>query len=37
MKRTKRRENVKNFFKLDNQFHEIFIKACGNEKLYMPL
>ncbi|MEE9542746.1 MAG: GntR family transcriptional regulator, partial [Thermodesulfobacteriota bacterium] len=27
--------NVKTFFKLDNQFHEIFIKACGNEKLYL--
>lgn len=26
--------HVKTFFKLDNQFHEIFIKACGNEKLY---
>lgn len=28
-----RRNDVKEFFDLDNQFHEIFHKACGNEKL----
>ncbi len=27
------KDNVKSFFKLDNQFHEVFLTACGNEKL----
>ena len=27
------KDNVKAFFRLDNQFHEIFLTACGNEKL----
>lgn len=27
------KDDVKNFFKLDNQFHDTFLKACGNEKL----
>ncbi len=26
--------NVKNFFRVHNEFHEVFIKAAGNEKLY---
>ncbi|MBI5561119.1 MAG: GntR family transcriptional regulator [Deltaproteobacteria bacterium] len=25
--------DVKEFFKLDNQFHETFLRACGNDKL----
>ncbi len=28
------KEDVKNFFKCDNRFHDIFLKACGNDKLY---
>ncbi|HHL39696.1 MAG TPA: GntR family transcriptional regulator [Deltaproteobacteria bacterium] len=27
------RDDVKGFFRLDNLFHEIFLRACGNEKL----
>ncbi|MFQ5465159.1 MAG: GntR family transcriptional regulator [Thermodesulfobacteriota bacterium] len=27
------RGDVKNFFRLDNQFHDTFLVACGNEKL----
>lgn len=27
------KNDIKGFFKLDNQFHDIFLKACGNEKL----
>jgi len=27
------RDDVKNFFKLDNQFHDVFLGACGNDKL----
>jgi DNA-binding GntR family transcriptional regulator len=34
MAKSEERGNVKNFFKLDNQFHEVFIKASRNEKLY---
>jgi DNA-binding GntR family transcriptional regulator len=34
MGKNEEKGNVKTFFKLDNQFHEILIKACGNEKLY---
>jgi len=26
--------DVKNFFRVHNEFHELFIKAAGNEKLY---
>lgn len=26
--------DVKNFFRVHNEFHEVFIKAAGNEKLY---
>lgn len=33
MAKNEEKGHVKNFFKLDNQFHEVFIKACGNEKL----
>lgn len=28
------RSDFKGFFKLDNQFHDTFIKACGNDKLF---
>lgn len=28
------KNDVKGFFKLDNQFHDIFLKSCGNTKLY---
>ncbi len=34
MKRFAEKDDVKNFFRLDNQFHDVFLKACGNEKLY---
>lgn len=34
MERYAEREDIKNFFKADNQFHDVFLKACGNEKLY---
>ena len=27
------KKNVRMFFKLDNQFHDVFLHACGNEKL----
>ncbi|MBE9532279.1 MAG: GntR family transcriptional regulator [Proteobacteria bacterium] len=33
MEKNEDKGNVKNFFKLDNQFHEVFIKASRNEKL----
>lgn len=33
MDRCAEKSDVKGFFKLDNQFHDIFLKACGNEKL----
>ncbi len=33
MEKSQEKGNVKNFFKLDNQFHEVFIKGCRNEKL----
>lgn len=33
MEKCAERNDVKNFFKLDNQFHDTFLKACGNEKL----
>lgn len=28
------KNDAKNFFKLDNQFHDVFLKICGNDKLY---
>jgi DNA-binding GntR family transcriptional regulator len=28
------RGDFKGFFKLDNQFHDTFLKACGNDKLF---
>lgn len=34
MDRYAEKEDIKNFFKTDNQFHDVFLKACGNEKLY---
>lgn len=33
MEKYAERDDVKGFFKLDNQFHDTFLKACGNEKL----
>ncbi len=33
MERAAERGDVKAFFKLDNQFHDQFLKACGNDKL----
>ena len=33
MERCAEKGDVKNFFKLDNQFHDTFLKSCGNEKL----
>jgi DNA-binding GntR family transcriptional regulator len=33
MAKNEEKGNVKNFFKLDNQFHEVFIKGSRNEKL----
>lgn len=33
MEKCAERDDVKNFFKLDNQFHDTFLRACGNEKL----
>jgi DNA-binding GntR family transcriptional regulator len=33
MSKAANKEDVKNFFKLDNQFHDTFLKAAGNEKL----
>lgn len=34
MERCAEKGDVKGFFRLDNQFHDTFLKACGNEKLY---
>ena len=28
------RNDVQNFFKLDNHYHDVFLKICGNDKLY---
>lgn len=28
------KEDVKHFFNCDNRFHDVFLKACGNDKLY---
>lgn len=33
MERCAQKDDVKGFFKLDNQFHEVFLSACGNDKL----
>ncbi len=33
MDRCAEKNDVKGFFKLDNQFHDTFLRACGNEKL----
>lgn len=33
MARCAEKNDVKGFFRFDNQFHETFLKACGNEKL----
>ncbi len=33
MDRCAEKDDVKGFFRLDNQFHDTFLKACGNEKL----
>ncbi len=33
MRRCVARNDIKGFYRLDNQFHETFLKACGNEKL----
>lgn len=33
MEKYAERNDVKGFFRLDNQFHDTFLKACGNEKL----
>jgi len=33
MEKCAERGDVKGFFKLDNQFHDTFLKLCGNEKL----
>ncbi len=34
MHRCSERGDVKGFFKLDNEFHDIFLRACGNSRLY---
>ncbi len=34
MTRCAEKNDVKNFFKLDNQLHDVFLKRCGNDKLY---
>ena len=33
MTRCSDKSDVKNFFKLDNQMHDVFLKLCGNDKL----
>jgi len=33
MKKCADKGDVKGFFRLDNQFHDTFLKACGNDKL----
>lgn len=33
MERCAEKVDVKGFFKLDNQFHDTFLRSCGNEKL----
>lgn len=34
MARCAEKNDVKGFFKVDAQFHDCFLKACGNEKLF---
>ncbi len=34
MARCAEAEDIRGFFDLDNQFHEVFHQACGNDKLY---
>jgi DNA-binding GntR family transcriptional regulator len=34
LKQIAKEGDVKNFFRVHNEFHEVFIKAAGNEKLY---
>jgi len=34
MRKSAEKNDVKGFFRLDNQFHDTFLKACGNEKLF---
>ncbi len=34
MERCAGKGDVKGFFRLDNAFHDTFLKACGNDKLY---
>ncbi|MFQ5353960.1 MAG: GntR family transcriptional regulator [Thermodesulfobacteriota bacterium] len=34
MKKCAEKGDVKGFFSLDNQFHDTFLMACGNDKLY---
>jgi len=33
MKKCAAKDDVKGFFRLDNQFHDTFLEACGNDKL----
>lgn len=33
MDKCAKKNDVKGFFRFDNQFHETFLKACGNDKL----
>ncbi|MCK4739903.1 MAG: GntR family transcriptional regulator, partial [Deltaproteobacteria bacterium] len=33
LEKSAKKNDVKGFFKLDNQFHETFLSQCGNEKL----
>ncbi|MFQ5586647.1 MAG: GntR family transcriptional regulator [Thermodesulfobacteriota bacterium] len=33
MEKLAEKDDFKGFFKLDNQFHDIFLRACGNVKL----
>ncbi|MBI5887849.1 MAG: GntR family transcriptional regulator [Deltaproteobacteria bacterium] len=35
MARCAEKNDVKGFFKVDAQFHDAFLKACGNEKLFI--
>lgn len=34
MKRAAEKDDVKSFFRLDNQFHDVFLRVCDNDKLY---
>lgn len=37
MQRSAKKNDVKGFFKLDNQFHKTFLALCGNDKLLQIL